>query len=232
MKWKSLYITDTKQLKLELKENRIIIKDIEKGDFFKIFLQDVDLILIDSYKFTISASLLSELAKNHISLIITSPTNHQPNCFLVNPFSNHYKRGKIIENQFLTLKNENKKFEMAKRIIYAKIVNSSIMTDNKFKKIAMKNITNIDSLLAFEGSFAKEYWKNLKIKRVYKKIIDIDIKNSFLNYGYAILRARISSAITQFGMIPSLSIFHSNSVNPFALADDLIEPFSLLLTIF
>jgi CRISPR-associated protein Cas1 len=48
--------------------------------------------------------------------------------------------------------------------------------------------------------------------------------NSYLNYGYAVLRAAIARAIVGAGLLPSVGLHHRNRSNPFCLADDLIEP--------
>lgn len=52
-----------------------------------------------------------------------------------------------------------------------------------------------------------------------------DFINSALNYGYTILRGRVITEISAAGLSPTLGIFHHHRGNPFALADDLIEPF-------
>ena len=48
--------------------------------------------------------------------------------------------------------------------------------------------------------------------------------NAHLNYGYTIARSLIARAVVGAGLCPSLSVFHSNRINPFALVDDLVEP--------
>ena len=53
---------------------------------------------------------------------------------------------------------------------------------------------------------------------------DLPGLNSFLNYGYAIIRAAIARAIVAAGLLPSLGLHHRNRSNAFCLADDLIEP--------
>ena len=53
---------------------------------------------------------------------------------------------------------------------------------------------------------------------------DLPGLNSFLNYGYAVLRAAIARAIVGAGLLPSLGLHHRNRSNSFCLADDLIEP--------
>ncbi len=48
--------------------------------------------------------------------------------------------------------------------------------------------------------------------------------NSFLDYGYAILRAAVARSLVGAGLLPAIGIHHHNRSNSFCLADDLIEP--------
>ncbi len=57
----------------------------------------------------------------------------------------------------------------------------------------------------------------------------LDPINRMLNYGYAVMRAAIARALICAGLFPTLSIFHRNRANAFALADDLVEPFRPLI---
>lgn len=59
---------------------------------------------------------------------------------------------------------------------------------------------------------------------VFRRDPDLPGLNSFLNYGYAIVRAAIARAIVAAGLLPSIGIHHRNRANAFCLADDLIEP--------
>lgn len=52
-----------------------------------------------------------------------------------------------------------------------------------------------------------------------------DVLNSALNYGYAIIRGAVARDICAYGFEPALGLFHHNELNPFNLADDLMEPF-------
>ena len=49
--------------------------------------------------------------------------------------------------------------------------------------------------------------------------------NSALNYGYAIVRARIAQALAARGFVLSQGIFHRSELNAYNLADDFIESF-------
>lgn len=49
--------------------------------------------------------------------------------------------------------------------------------------------------------------------------------NTFLNYGYTVLRTATVRAIISAGLHPSLSIFHVSDGDALRLADDIMEPF-------
>ena len=46
-----------------------------------------------------------------------------------------------------------------------------------------------------------------------------------MNYGYTVVRGALIRGIVTSGLSPGLGVWHRNRANPFALADDLIEPF-------
>jgi CRISPR-associated protein Cas1 len=83
-----------------------------------------------------------------------------------------------------------------------------------------------------EAQAARVYWANWlatsDVRQLDTEPFRRDPKaagvNSFLNYGYAVLRAAIARAIVAAGLLPSLGIHHRNRSNAFCLADDLIEP--------
>lgn len=52
----------------------------------------------------------------------------------------------------------------------------------------------------------------------------LDPLNVMLNYGYAVMRAAVGRALVAAGLFPALGVHHHNRSNPFALADDLVEP--------
>lgn len=53
--------------------------------------------------------------------------------------------------------------------------------------------------------------------------------NALLNYGYAVVRAATARAVCGSGLHPALGLHHGSRVNPFALIDDLMEPFRPLV---
>ena len=77
----------------------------------------------------------------------------------------------------------------------------------------------------FEAQGARRYWRRLFADSSFRRDIDAQDQNRFLNYGYAVLRAIVARALTSAGLHPTFGLHHSNRYNAFALADDLMEPF-------
>jgi CRISPR-associated protein Cas1 len=75
-----------------------------------------------------------------------------------------------------------------------------------------------------EAQAAKKYWGNWYLPGEFRRDFNQDGINSFLNYGYAIIRAAVARAIVSAGLLPCLGLHHCNRSNHFCLADDLIEP--------
>lgn len=51
------------------------------------------------------------------------------------------------------------------------------------------------------------------------------INRRLLNYGYAIMRGIVSRSLANYGFSMCLGIYHDNQLNPFNLADDVMEVF-------
>jgi CRISPR-associated protein Cas1 len=78
-----------------------------------------------------------------------------------------------------------------------------------------------------EARAARRYWALFFAENGdrFLRANDEDPRNHLLNYGYAVLRAVTARAICACGLHPTFSLQHGNAFNPFALADDLMEPF-------
>ena len=58
-----------------------------------------------------------------------------------------------------------------------------------------------------------------------------DPVNSRLNYGYAVVQSAIARSLAATGFHPTFGIHHDSQLNPFNLADDLIEPFRAMVNL-
>jgi CRISPR-associated protein Cas1 len=77
-----------------------------------------------------------------------------------------------------------------------------------------------------EGQAARLYWPRLFPDDAFRRIPRSQSgPNAFLDYGYTILRGACLRAVVSAGLAPGIGIWHRRRDNPFALVDDVIEPF-------
>jgi len=229
MGWRSIFISNGDYLELSIDNKNIAIKKDNKIAHFRV--EDVDFILVDSYNFKISGRLLEMIASHNIPLVLTSSQNHFPILQLLNPYSSHHKIGSMVTAQSKLSKKDS--LILWRELIANKIKSQGelVVLKEQSTSLATKALRakSTGSLLGIEGSWAKIYWANL-IDRDFTRVPKLyampnDCMNNFLNYTYAIIRARVASAISEVGMLPLFSLFHRREYNQFALADDLIEPY-------
>ena len=168
-------------------------------------------------------NLLQKLCEENIPMIILGH-NYTPSGMLLS----YLGQNKQTEIQYAQIENkkplEKKIWQL---IIKEKIKNQSRVLDlfkkeNKLQHI-YKTVLSGDSSnreayaarLYFKALFGNEFTRDKELQGV----------NSFLNYGYAILRSSLARYVVAAGLNPSYGVGHYNKLNPFCLVDDLIEPF-------
>lgn len=200
----------------------LVICRKEKED--KIPLDDIESIIINSYGTLISNNAIMRLSELHIP-IVHCGKNALPCALTLDYGSNVYRKERINLQISASLPLQK---NLWKQVVKAKIKNQSAVLSVLNKKnddIALL----ADKVLSgdaknMESYAARLYWGRL-FGRNFKRNPDLEGINSFLNYGYAILRASFCRNITAGGLYPELGIHHTNQKNPFCLADDLMEPF-------
>lgn len=79
-----------------------------------------------------------------------------------------------------------------------------------------------------EAQAASAYFKAL-FGRDYRRGDQLDKTNSALDYGYTVIRGLVARSIVAYGFEPSLGINHCSELNAYNLADDLMEPFRIVV---
>ncbi len=186
-------------------------------------LEDVNCVMIENLNTTISTYTLSKFAENGILCFICNQ-NHLPSGVVL-PFCEHYQTLSHFNNQISASKPLQKQ-------LWQKIIKNKIKNQNDVLNMCGGN----DSLMFLQESVlsgdssnneAKAsliYFKELFGKEFARRDDSIGI-NACLNYGYSIVRGFVARSIVVHGMQPFLGIFHSNQLNQFNLADDLMEIF-------
>ncbi|MBN2777152.1 MAG: type II CRISPR-associated endonuclease Cas1 [Bacteroidales bacterium] len=191
-------------------------------------IEDIGFVVIENPETYVSIPLLIKLSAQNVAVIFCDE-KHMPASMLLN-LSTHYLQQEIFSQQINA--TEPLKKQIWQQIINAKISNQGHLlnlqghTQHPLKHYATKVLSgDTDNR---EGAAAAYYWKHL---------FDFDFQrerggaypNSFLNYGYIVLRAAVARALSGSGMLPTLGIHHHNRYNAFCLADDIMEPYRPLV---
>ena len=223
MSWRIIVIS--KRAKLDLQLGKMVVRSDE---ITKIVLSEISTIIIESTAVSITASLISELAKRKIKVIFCDEKRN-PSCELVNYYGSHDTSNKIRKQ--IAWKQQTKeaiwteivtdKIRKQKNLLELSGRKESALLDTYLKEITWNDGTNR------EGHAAKVYFNSLfglDFTRTEDSLI-----NAALNYGYSVLMSAFAREIVASGYLTQLGIFHDNMFNQFNLASDLMEPFRILI---
>ncbi|RAX54386.1 hypothetical protein CCY99_03260 [Helicobacter sp. 16-1353] len=194
-------------------------------------LDNISSIIVDNPMCIFTHTLLDFLAQKNIVLIVCDD-KHLPSGILLS-LLNHSKTSLHLRTQIKL--NSKTKATLWQEIIKVKIANQAAVLEilgkensevlrKMAKKVLLNDSSNLEALAAriyFSSLFSEDFKRSKSdFKRREENII-----NAMLNYGYAIIRAKIARSICAKGLLPSFGIFHDSSLNAFNLADDFLEVF-------
>lgn len=223
MSFKTLYISNP--CKIYVKDTNIAIK--QENEVHSVHAKDVSIIVLETNQATISTPALELFSKNNI-LLITIDKYFLPSTITI-PFYAHSLHSKIVHKQVELTKAFKKR--VWQKIVESKIKNQSLVLEKFLVEdvaiklnVLAKNTLSGDSTNQ-EAKAARIYWSALFDDFVRIGDGALDIRNSALNYAYAIVRSCVSRSVVGVGLSPVFGFFHKNYFNSFNLVDDLIEPF-------
>lgn len=206
--------------------------------------EDIGVVLVDHPQTTYTHGALAKLAESDAALVICG-RDHLPAAILL-PMADHSQVVWRLDAQLKISRPLRK--QLWKQLVVAKIAAQARNLANDRpahrKLLALAREVRSGDPKNVEAQAAKIYWANWlgsiavpgsvpifgsgkmgtgPLARFHRDP-DASGLNSFLNYGYAVVRAAIARAIVAAGLVPSLGIHHRNRSNPFCLADDLMEP--------
>lgn len=185
-------------------------------------LEDLATIICNGPNIRLSTMALSQIADHSISFMVID-NRYSP----AGVFTPQVANVRQSDTLYLQLEMEKtQKDYLWKRIIYAKIENQSralgiLGIDGASQVSAFLKDLKTGAIDPTEASAAKKYFQFLHPGLNRR---NDDPFNSCLNYGYAVLRNAIIRSLLTSGFLPALGIHHSNHLNPYNLADDMIEP--------
>lgn len=218
----TLFFTTPVLLSLKYNQIEIRYKDVE--EVITRPIEDVGVVIVESQLVQFTVPLLNALADNNVAVVFCN-AQCMPNSMLMPLESN------VVQQEVYRLQTEASlptKKRIWKEIIEHKIRNQAVLLDllgrdgNLLKPYYM-NVLSGDSDNR-EGQAAKIYWQQM-YGRSFNRSRNGESPNSWLNYGYAILRAAVTRALLGSGLFPAFGLFHRNRYNAFPLADDVMEPY-------
>lgn len=212
--------------KLEFRLNSLIVRgETEK----KIYICEINTLIIQSTAVSLTASLLNELTKNNIKVIFCDEKCN-PTAELL-PYYGAHNTSKRYKEQFSW--DEKIKAKIWRRIIEKKIEEQSVhlfergfIEQAEMLKTYASQVDENDCTNR-EGHAAKVYFNCLLGMGNSRQ--NGSFINGCLNYGYAVLLSLFNREIAASGYLTQLGVWHDNEFNSFNFSCDLMEPFRVVV---
>lgn len=194
-------------------------------------LDDIDTLILSGTQITLTKALIAELAVRKATIVTCGQNWHPVSMSL--PYGIHYRAAGILQDQIDASKPLKKR--LWQQIVQAKIDNQAkalqcFAPESKMihqLKMLRKGVRSGDPK-NLEAQAARRYWRAL-MGHEFRRDRRAEDANIYLNYGYTVLRAATARAVCGSGLHPALGIHHRSRINPFALVDDLMEPYRPLV---
>ncbi|HEV2471406.1 MAG TPA: type II CRISPR-associated endonuclease Cas1 [Chthonomonadales bacterium] len=193
-------------------------------------IEDLGVLVLDQPQVTLTAPLLTACAEANVAVVVCD-ARHTPTA-LLSPFEGNTLHLKVLRGQV-------EAGAPVKKRLWQTIVRAKICAQaGALKRICGEDF-RLGALAAFVRSGDPENVESRAARAYFHRLFgDGFVRdrygqgvNQMLNYGYAIVRAAVARAIVGAGLHPALAVHHSNQYNPFALADDLVEPLRPLVDV-
>lgn len=223
MGYRIIYVEKCEYLRLYLDNLKVEINEKKEVNFP---IADIQILVIDNYKSTLSIPLINKLTEYNVCTIICG-VDHLPKSYILPINGNFASSGNLFKQ--IQWSQERKDY------IHAEIVKHKIKNQIEILKENERGFGVTEKLYEFidttisgdqtnrEGLAAKMYFRALFGSDFIR--FEQDVVNAGLNYGYSVFRSLITSIIVAKGYIPNLGLFHKGKQNMFNLSDDIIEVF-------
>ncbi len=212
--------------KLEFRLNFMIVRGENEK---RIFIDEINTLIVQSTAVSLTAALLSELVRSGVKVVFCDEKFNP--CSELVPYYGAHNTSKRYKIQ-MQWRDETKD-EIWRLIIAQKITNQkNYLQKRGFTTEAELIGSYIPDILPGdttnrEGHSAKVYFNCLMPCGVSRR--DGGFLNGCLNYGYAVLLSCFNREIVASGYLTQFGIWHDNEFNQFNLSSDLMEPFRTIV---
>ncbi len=195
----------------------------------KVFLDEIDILLIESRAVSMTAALLSELMNKKIKVIFCDEKKNPQGELL--PYYGSGDCARKIKKQLAW--TEEMKGHIWTAIVREKIHNQACFLQelkmereeallrSYLREMAYKDATNREGMAAkvyFDAIFGMDFTRDKSTPL-----------NAALDYGYALILSVVNREISYNGYMTQLGLFHDNIYNCFNLSSDFMEPYRILV---
>lgn len=202
---------------------RLVI-EVPRAPPMEVPLQEIGVVVLAHPAAMISHAALGRLAESG-AVVVCSDERHMPVAML-QPMVGHHRHAERLAKQAAarlpTRKRLWQQVVVAKIRAQARLLEERTGSDHGLGLLAGRVRSGDPDNV--EAQAARRYWPALFGPEFRRDRFAAD-QNRLLNYGYAVLRATVARAVVGSGLHPAFGIAHRGVTNPFALADDLMEPF-------
>lgn len=207
--------------KLETRLNFLIIRGETER---RIYINEINTLIIQSTAVSLTAALLSELTRNNVKVIFCDEKCNPSSELL--PYYGAHNTSKRVKTQTRWKKTTKEKVwqVLIKEKIYRQskvLLNNGFLTESEMLNKYAADVSDGDKTNR-EGHAAKVYFNAILPDGVHRR--NNNFINGCLNYGYAVLLSAVNREIVCAGYITQLGVWHDNEFNFFNLGSDLMEP--------
>lgn len=207
--------------KLETRLNFLIIRGETER---RIYINEINTLIIQSTAVSLTAALLSELTRNNVKVIFCDEKCNPSSELL--PYYGAHNTSKRVKTQTRWKKNTKEKVwqVLIKEKIYRQsklLLNNGFLTESEMLSKYAADVSGGDKTNR-EGHAAKVYFNAILPDGTHRR--NNNFINGCLNYGYAVLLSAVNREIVCAGYITQLGVWHDNEFNFFNLGSDLMEP--------
>ena len=209
---------ERRQLVLDLAE-----EDDRPAETARVPVEDIAVLVLAHQQISLTQPVLASLTAQGAAVVV-SDAARMP-CGLILPLAAHGTQALKMRAQIALSKPKAKR--LWQQIVKAKIAGQAAVLAGRglsgtHLRLLVSRVRSGDPD-NIEAQAARRYWRPL-MGEGFRRDRELPGCNALLNYGYAVLRAIVSRAITAAGLHPTFGLHHHNRGNAFALADDLMEP--------
>ncbi|MCL2771294.1 MAG: type II CRISPR-associated endonuclease Cas1 [Firmicutes bacterium] len=221
MKYINILLSSAKSINIKNNQLRIVNKEDQE---FNYPIEDINSIVLENHYLNLSSYTLAQFAKHNIACFVCDE-KHTPSGVFI-PFNTHFEKPEVLRLQLDLSKPIQKRLWQS--LVKQKILNQGscleMLENTGAKEISLlANDVQSGDATNIEAIAARKYFLHL-FGADFTRVQDSFV-NAALNYCYSIVRGCITRTLAAYGFEPALGLGHSNMLNAFNLADDLIEPF-------